>query len=105
MTHEVTVYDIFLCRYTLKIYTLVLLSETLNAIRKHCRGGFVAGGGGFDEHTAVDTARIKGAITSKIKHAVKHTIKLKTIKLLQPIKCNKSPARLVQLLHNCCSPH
>ena len=32
----------------------------------------------------------KGAITSKIKH----TIKLKT-----------SPARLAQLLHNCCSPH
>jgi len=32
----------------------------------------------------------KGAITSKIKHA----IKLKT-----------SPARLAQLLHNCCSPH
>jgi len=34
--------------------------------------------------------RRKGAITSKIKHA----IKLKT-----------SPARLAQLLHNCCSPH
>ena len=33
---------------------------------------------------------VKGAITSKIKHA----IKLKT-----------SPARLAQLLHNCCSPH
>jgi len=32
----------------------------------------------------------KGAITSKIKHG----IKLKT-----------SPARLAQLLHNCCSPH
>jgi len=32
----------------------------------------------------------KGAITGKIKHA----IKLKT-----------SPARLAQLLHNCCSPH
>jgi len=32
----------------------------------------------------------KGAITSKIKHA----LKLKT-----------SPARLAQLLHNCCSPH
>jgi len=32
----------------------------------------------------------KGAITSKIKHA----IKLKT-----------SPARLAQLLHDCCSPH
>jgi len=34
--------------------------------------------------------RSKGAITSKIKHA----IKLKT-----------SPTRLAQLLHNCCSPH
>jgi len=31
----------------------------------------------------------KGAITSKIKHAIKHKI---------------SPARLAQLLHNCCSP-
>jgi len=36
------------------------------------------------------TAITKGAITSKIKHA----IKLKT-----------NPARLAQLLHNCCSPH
>jgi len=32
----------------------------------------------------------KGAITSKIKHAIKH---------------KTSPARLAQLLHNCCSPH
>jgi len=31
-----------------------------------------------------------GAITSKIKHAMKH---------------KTSPARLAQLLHNCCSPH
>jgi len=31
----------------------------------------------------------KGAITSKIKHAIKH---------------KTSPARLAQLLHNCCSP-
>jgi len=32
----------------------------------------------------------KGAITSKIKHALKR---------------KRSPARLPQLLHNCCSPH
>jgi len=32
----------------------------------------------------------KGAITSKIKHAIKH---------------KTSPARLAKLLHNCCSPH
>jgi len=32
----------------------------------------------------------KGAITSKTKHAIKH---------------KTSPARLAQLLHNCCSPH
>ena len=32
----------------------------------------------------------KGAIASKIKHAIKH---------------KTSPARLAQLLHNCCSPH
>ena len=32
----------------------------------------------------------KGAITGKIKHAIKH---------------KTSPARLAQLLHNCCSPH
>ena len=32
----------------------------------------------------------KVAITSKIKHAIKH---------------KTSPARLAQLLHNCCSPH
>jgi len=32
----------------------------------------------------------KGAITSKIKHAIKLTT---------------SPARLTHLLHNCCSPH
>ena len=33
---------------------------------------------------------VKGAITSNIKHATKH---------------KTSPARLAQLLHNCCSPH
>jgi len=35
-------------------------------------------------------ASAKRAITSKIKHAIKH---------------KTSPARLAQLLHNCCSPH
>jgi len=35
-------------------------------------------------------AASKGAITSKIKHAIKY---------------KTSPARLAQLLHNCCSPH
>jgi len=35
-------------------------------------------------------SHLKGAITSKIKHAIKH---------------KTSPARLAQLLHNCCSPH
>ena len=34
--------------------------------------------------------KCKGAITSKIKHAIKH---------------KTSPARLAQLLYNCCSPH
>ena len=33
---------------------------------------------------------VQGAIASKIKHAIKH---------------KTSPARLAQLLHNCCSPH
>jgi len=47
----------------------------------------------------------KGAITSKIKHAIKHTIKLKTYLLLQlqqaaAIKHKTSPTRLAQLLHN-----
>jgi len=46
----------------------------------------------------------KGAIASKIKHA----IKLKTLLQLQQataIKHKTSHARLAQLLHNCCSPH
>jgi len=34
--------------------------------------------------------KAKGVITSKIKHTIKH---------------KTSPARLAQLLHNCCSPH
>jgi len=42
---------------------------------------------GRHQHSILDH---KGAITSKLKHA----IKLKT-----------SPVRLAQLLHNCCSPH
>jgi len=37
-----------------------------------------------------DLLASKGAITSKIKHAMKH---------------KTCPARLVPLLHNCCSPH
>ena len=32
-THEVTVYDTFLCRHTLQMYLLMSLSELLNAIR------------------------------------------------------------------------
>jgi len=37
-----------------------------------------------------ESLRFKGAITSKIKHAIKH---------------KTSPASFAQLLHNCCSPH
>jgi len=42
-------------------------------------------------HDEVPAAVVtKGAITSKIKHAIKH---------------KTSPVKLAQLLHNCCSPH
>ena len=51
--------------------------------------GFHAGEA-WDAQRAGFVRGTKGAITRKIKHAVK----LKT-----------SPARLAQLLHNCCSPH
>jgi len=33
LTHEVTVYDIFLCRHSVQMYTLRSVSELLNAIR------------------------------------------------------------------------
>ena len=51
--------------------------------------GFRAGEA-WGEQRAGFVRGTKGAITGKIKHA----IKLKT-----------SPARLTHLLHNCCSPH
>ena len=33
LTHKVTVYDIFLCRHTVQMYSLRSLSELLNIIR------------------------------------------------------------------------
>jgi len=47
------------------------------------------------------------AITSKIKYAIKHKIKLKLLQLQQAAakKHKTSHARPERLLHNCCSPH
>jgi len=48
MTHKMTVYDIFVCRHTVQIYSLRSFSELLNAIRNlilyrgFCRRGILS---------------------------------------------------------------